>query len=250
MFLSFTIVFSIYFEGKKVKPKSVILGGKPEIVIFPKVGYDRLSLEVKYFMVVTLEVTMKIYDITQDIFKAEVYPGDPVPAQKTIMSLDQEHPDACQLTEITLGSHTGTHMDAPRHFYRDGKRIDEIDLEKCVGSCKVVEASGEILGTEVEKLLSDGTQRLLIKGDITITLEAAAAMAKAHLKCIGVEGLTVGPISSPGQVHLELLGAEIVIVEGLRMNQVSQGSYQMAILPMKLGGLDGAPVRAILMEEE
>ena len=192
---------------------------------------------------------MIIHDISQEVFNSAIFPGDAAPTKRTILSLDKEIPDICQLSEITLGSHTGTHMDAPRHFYKDGKCIDEIDLDKCVGMCKVVEADGVITVDEMDDLLKDGTQRILIKGNIEITIDVAKILTHRKIKCIGVEGLTIGPLSAPKEVHLELLGQEIVMIEGLRLADVKPGKYILAAQPLKLGGLDGSPLRAILMEE-
>jgi len=192
---------------------------------------------------------MIIHDISQEIFSAAIFPGDAAPTKRTLMSLDKEIPDICQLSEITLGSHTGTHMDAPRHFYKDGKCIDQIDLDKCVGACKVVEADGVITVNEMDDLLKDGTQRILIRGNIEITLEVAKLLTSKKIKCIGVEGLTIGPLSAPKDVHLELLGQEVVMIEGLRLAGVKPGNYILAAQPLKLGGLDGSPLRAILIEE-
>lgn len=193
---------------------------------------------------------MKFYDISQEIFSAEIYPGDPVPGKKTVMSLDKEEPDACQLSELFLGSHTGTHMDAPKHFFKDGKSIEQVNLEQCIGNCKVVEHSGEVTENDVNHWINDGRcERLLIKGDIVITQQAAQRMVEGGVRCVGVEGLTVGPLSSPKEVHCILLGAEVVIIEGLRMGQVQAGDYFLMAQPLKMAGLDGSPVRAVLVED-
>lgn len=160
--------------------------------------------------------------------------------------MSKESPDACQLTQLTLGSHTGTHLDAPAHFYADGRTVDAVELYKCLGRCKVVTGDGEVTGTKICGWTADGTRKLLIKGEIILTEDAAKAIQKAGLDCIGVEGLTVGPFSSPGPVHRILLGAEIVILEGLRMQGVPDGDYFLSALPLKMSGLDGSPVRAVL----
>lgn len=191
---------------------------------------------------------MRIIDISQEIFSAEIYPGDSIPGMEMVMSWDND--DVCQLTELTLGSHTGTHMDAPRHFLEDGKDIAEVALEKCMGVCKVVEVAGEISGNQMEEMLSDGTERLLLKGKQVITEAAAKVMAERNLKCIGVEGLTVGPFSAPASVHKILLGSEIVILEGLRLEDAPAGEYFLAAQPLKMKELDGSPVRAVLIDFE
>ena len=83
---------------------------------------------------------MKIYDISKEVFSSTVFPGDPVPGHRPVSELAKG--DLCNLTSLTLGSHSGTHMDAPCHFVAGGKTIDQVDLARCVGPCQVVEAQG------------------------------------------------------------------------------------------------------------
>lgn len=189
---------------------------------------------------------MKIYDISKELFTAAVYPGDPVPKKEKVKAI--ENGDICQLTELAMGSHTGTHMDAPMHFIPGGKSIAQVDLSKCVGPCKLVSAQGDLNSAMVKEWLSDGTVRLLIRGDITVTKEAAAEMVKLQLQCIGVEGMTVGPAKDPSEVHRILLGAETVIVENLNLGQVPVGRYFLSAAPLKMDGVDGSPVRALLVD--
>lgn len=191
---------------------------------------------------------MKIYDITKEVFGAEVYPGDPEPCWKLVMSLEGEEPDNCQLSEIFLGSHSGTHMDAPRHFLREGKDASQIDLSKCVGRCRVVEASGTISAEQAEKMAAGAPQRILFKGKSVLTEEAAEVLVQAGILCVGVEELTVGPISAPDRVHKILLENETVILESLDLSEVKEGEYLLAALPLKMAGLDGSPVRAVLVD--
>ena len=189
---------------------------------------------------------MKIYDLSQEFFSSKVFPGDPAPQMEPALKITDGAP--CNLTKITMGSHNGTHMDAPRHFYANGRTIDKLDLQKCVGNCKLVTMSGELSAENIEHTLNDGTKKLLIKGDIVITLEAAKKMTEMGLEFLGVEGLTVGPQEAPMAVHLELLGAEIVILEGAVMTDVPNGEYFLSSLPIKYGGIDGAQCRPILIK--
>ena len=193
---------------------------------------------------------MKIIDISQELFAAPVYPGDPAPVKEFVMSMEKEKPDICQVTRLTIGSHAGTHLDAPRHFVRGGKDTAELSPERCVGPCKVVTARGRITPELVHGWLADGTRRILVRGEIEITPEAAQAMADGGLLCIGVEGLTVGvPGESQVKVHQTLLGAEIVIIEGLRLDAAADGEYLLAAQPLKMKELDGSPVRALLLDD-
>lgn len=187
-----------------------------------------------------------IYDITRELFASEVYPGDPVPGKEFVMSFEKEEPDVCQLTELTMGSHSGTHMDAPRHFFADGKSIAEVDLCKCIGTCKVVAAKETVTRKEAEDALADGTKRLLFKGAKAVDEEAARCLVERGAVCVGVESLSVAPLSAPVAVHRILLAAELVILEGLDLTDVPPGMYELTALPLKLDGVDGSPVRAVL----
>ncbi len=194
---------------------------------------------------------MKIYDITKEVFEAEVYPGDPEPYWRQVMTLDGEEPDNCQLSEMVLGSHTGTHLDAPRHYRKDGADVADMDLARCMGPCYVVAVSGKIGAKEMKEMLAQmsSTQRILFKGKAVITEEAAEELVQAGIVLVGVEELTVGPISSPDRVHKILLGQDVVIVESLDLSKVSEGEYEFVALPLKMKGLDGSPVRAVLVEK-
>ncbi|MFR1887757.1 MAG: hypothetical protein ACLS2W_27680, partial [Blautia sp.] len=101
---------------------------------------------------------------------------------------------------------------------------------------------------DMERMLADGTKKLLVKGDILLTPEAAAVCARAELDLIGVEDQTVGDSETQKEIHRILLGAEIVIVEGLVLKEVPQGEYFLAAQPMKMADLDGSPVRPVLIE--
>lgn len=189
---------------------------------------------------------MKIYDISQEMFSSAVYPGDPVPVKTPFCEINKG--SFYNLTSLSLSTHNGTHIDAPYHFYTDGKTIDQIALEKCIGPCSVVNMSGVIGRAEMLPILQKSKKKLLIRGVIELTLEAAKAMNESALDLIGVEGLTVGPFDAPMPVHLELLGKEVVILEGLVLQDVPEGEYILSAVPLKLGDCDGAPCRAVLME--
>lgn len=189
-----------------------------------------------------------IYDISKEIFSTEIYPGDPVPAREFVMSFEKEEPDVCQLTELTLGSHTGTHMDAPRHFFKNGKTMAELDLSKCIGPCQVLKCPSKVSREILESALRPEEQRLLLKGARELDEGAAEFLVERGILCIGVESLSVAPLSSPVKVHKLLLGAEIIILEGLVLEEVPEGRYELIALPLKMEGLDGSPVRAVLRE--
>lgn len=187
----------------------------------------------------------KIYDITRELFSSEIYPGDPVPVKKKVMSLEKEEPDICQLSKLTMGSHTGTHMDAPRHFFKDAKGIDEVELYKCIGRCKVVTLEK---GQNLDGILQDGNERVLIRGEYELTEKQAADIISRDIVLVGTEGLSIAPISNPVAIHRMLLEHEIVIVEGIDLSKVEDGDYEIIAMPLKMKGLDGSPSRIVLRE--
>lgn len=189
---------------------------------------------------------MKIYDISKELFSTPVYPGDPAPGRTPFLEIEKGA--VCNLTVLTMGSHNGTHLDAPKHFCREKGGVDTISLDKCMGMCKVAALEGEVGRGELEKLLADGTRKLLLKGEILLTPECAQVMAEKRLDLIGVEGQTVGEGEGQILVHRILLSAEVVILEGLVLKDITPGSYFLAAQPLKMEGLDGSPVRPVLLD--
>lgn len=190
---------------------------------------------------------MKIYDITQELFGGKVYPGDPAPEFERVSKISEGA--FYNLTRLTLGAHNGTHLDAPYHFYEGGKTVEQIELHRCVGPCNVVDLAGRS-EEEIEDILSSCRKRLLIKGDTTVTLELAKLFNRHHIVLVGVEDQSVGPVEAPMAVHLELLKEEVVLLEGLVLKDIPEGEYFLSAAPLKLGGSDGAPCRAILLSFE
>ncbi len=193
-----------------------------------------------------------IYDITQPLFECVVFPGDPSPVKEVKMRISDG--DICNLTAFSMCAHNGTHVDAPFHFYKDGKGIDKVSLEKFIGPAYVEEHNGDVTGEDAAAILErasrayDGAQqRILIKGKATVTYEAAEVFAKAHIDLLGNESQTVGPEDGPVEVHLVLLKEEIVLLEGIRLGEVPDGAYMLNCAPLNLTDTDGAPCRAILM---
>ena len=196
---------------------------------------------------------MKIIDITQELFSCAVYPGDEQPVKKVVESI--ENGSICNLTAFSMCAHNGTHVDAPYHFYNNGKTIDQMDLSAFIGKCYVTHTEGDITAEKAEDILNkalkidpEAAGRILIGGNVTVTIEAAKVFSKAGIVLIGNESQTVGPIDAPAQVHYELLGAGIVLLEGIRLREVKEGVYLLNAAPLNLGGCDGAPCRAVLIE--
>ncbi len=191
---------------------------------------------------------MKIYDISQELFGCAVYPGDPQPERFVTLSI--KNGDVCNLTAFKMCAHNGTHVDAPFHFYADGKTIDQVDLDRFIGWAYVAERDGDISADDAKNILkaANGCERVLVKGKAVVTKEAAQVFAQAGIKLFGNESQTVGPIDAPKEVHLIMLGAEIVLLEGIRLEKVPVGKYFLNALPLNLGGADGSPCRATLLE--
>lgn len=188
---------------------------------------------------------MKLYDITRELFGTEVYPGDPAPEYERL--LEVRNGDACNLTYLKMCAHNGTHMDAPRHFLDEGKAIDELPLEQVMGKCSVVEFDGILDGKQAGRMIDGKEKKVLWKGRVVFTEGAAEAFAEAGMELAGVESQTVGPPDAPAGVHRILLGAGMAILEGLNLEKVECGSYFLCAQPLKLGGCDGAPCRAVLI---
>lgn len=197
---------------------------------------------------------MKIYDISQEVFGCAVYPGDPSPERQVMLSISEGK--MCNLTAFNMCAHNGTHVDAPFHFINEGRTIDQVDIDKFVGYCYVASHDGDITAEDAKKIMdrakdaagdTDCYDRILVKGDATMTEEAAKFFADNGIKLFGNESQTVGPLEAPMEVHLIMLGAEIVLLEGIRLSEVDDGVYLLNAAPINLGGSDGAPCRAILM---
>jgi len=193
---------------------------------------------------------MKIYDISQEVFSCAVYPGDPKPEKQTVYSTGAG--DLYNLSFFAMCAHNGTHVDAPFHFLHDGKTVDQIDLSHFVGDCFVARHEGDVTAADAENILkkADGAERILIAGNATVTIEAAEVFAAGGIKLLGNEGQTVGPENAPMQVHLILLRREIALLEGIVLQGIPEGQYFLSAAPLNLGGADGAPCRAYLIDLE
>ena len=192
-----------------------------------------------------------IYDITQPLLMAAIYPGDPKPEKRMLMRLADG--DVCNLTALSLCAHNGTHVDAPLHFLADGKGIGDLALSKFIGPAYVGTVDGDVTAAHAAELLKmakdaycGAERRILIKGNATVTQEAAEVFAEEGIDLLGNESQTVGPFDAPAAVHLTLLKAEVVLLEGIRLSAVLDGAYLLNCAPINLGDCDGAPCRATL----
>lgn len=200
---------------------------------------------------------MNVIDISVAIHtQMVVYPKNPVVLFK---------PAGDFLSEITMGTHTGTHVDAPRHAWKNGSGVDQIDLQKCVGPCRVLDMTHIKEGIRVEDLrplrIQKG-ERILVKtrnskrgykkffsNFVYLDGDAATFLAKQGIVLFGIDYFSVKQRGVPdNRPHTELLKKKIVIFEGLDLSKVKPGRYTFVGLPLKLQGLDGAPARVVLLE--
>lgn len=194
---------------------------------------------------------MKIIDISQEVMGCNVFPGDSAPCKRIAASM--ENGDLYNLTEFSMCAHNGTHIDAPFHFIKDGKTVDEIPLDYFVGVCYVAEHNGELKRTDAYRIMkhaaeADAKERVLIKGDAIVTEEAARVFALSGIKLLGNESQTVGPPDGPMAVHKILLGKGIVLLEGINLASAHEGQYFLSAAPLNFEGFDGSPCRAYLIE--
>ena len=192
-----------------------------------------------------------IYDISQEVFTARVWPGDPSPAREVLGDIRKG--DTVNLTAFSMCAHNGTHIDAPSHFLVNGKTIDQLDPDAFLGFCYVTRHEGDVTAADARRILgyateADAARRILIAGKATVTVEAARVFADAGIRLIGNESQTVGPEDAPLAVHIILLDAEVVLLEGLNLSRVNPGRYVLSAAPLNLGGCEGAPCRAMLMD--
>lgn len=198
---------------------------------------------------------MKIYDISQEVFGCQVYPGDPAPKKSQLKSI--KNGDEYNLTALSMCVHNGTHIDAPFHFIKDGKTVDVISLDAFIGMAYVAEHCGVVTKNDALNIIkkakeqnSECVKRILIKGDVEVSLEAAKVFASSNILLLGNQPQTVGPQAEPMAVHLVLLGANVILLEGINLSKVPEGVYFLNAAPLNLAGADGSPCRAVLISDD
>lgn len=193
---------------------------------------------------------MIIHDISRDTINTPVYDGDPETRAERIKSI--ENGDGYNLTEISMSVHSGTHIDAPLHFYDEGSSIDNIRLNTFFGKCTVISVSGILTGEDMERLLPYCKRRVLFHGEgkTFISHSAAIVLAESRVVLVGTDAQSIAPSFDEERTHRELARAGIVILENLNLSAIEDGEYDLCAFPIKLGGLEAAPCRAIILEQE
>jgi len=190
------------------------------------------------------------------------WPNDPEVEIKRLLAIEQG--DVCNVSHMSMSVHTGTHMDAPLHFIAGGKSIDQIPVDATIGPARVIEITDKesIKADDVRRAKPKPGERILFKTRnsgrpwetepfdedfVYISQEAARLLADSKVRLVGVDYLSVGGYRKDGvETHLALLGAGVWVVEGLNLQKVKPGVYELICLPLKLAGSDGAPARAML----
>lgn len=210
---------------------------------------------------------MTIYDISLTLSPTlPTWPGDPDLDLELFESMDKgAH---VNVTRISTSVHVGTHVDAPHHFLNDGRTVEQLALEVLTGPCYVVQLpdgidaiTAEVLDrTEVSSemkrvLFGTRNSHLWARGEssfqtdfVAITEDGAEWLVAHGVQLVGVDYLSVAPYGDSEPTHKVLLGAGVIVVEGLDLSRVVRGFYDLYCLPLKIAGSDGAPARAILIQ--
>ena len=209
---------------------------------------------------------MPIHDISTPVRHGGlVYPGNPtisITAQQAISA-----GAGANVSRLDFGSHTGTHVDAPKHFFDDGAGVDTLALDVLMGPARLVVMDDSVTSVgraELEPLNLTGVTRLLIRTrnsawlasgsmefhpDYTyVAPDGAAWLVELGVRLVGVDYLSVEQFhSGHHRTHRTLLEHGVIIVEGLQLGGIAAGEYELRCLPLRLEGLDGAPARAVLV---
>ena len=190
---------------------------------------------------------MRIVDITRELLSAPVYDGDTVPNITKVRSISEG--DDYNLSDLLCCLHSGTHMDAPLHYIDRGYDIASVNLEKCIGEAAVIELSGDENPEKLTELLKDLPERILIKKGGKLTAQTARTLADCGVVLIGVEDMSVGEGDSETEIHRIFLEKGIAVLENITLENVKKDRGFLAALPLKIAGAEGAPVRAVFIED-
>jgi arylformamidase len=192
-------------------------------------------------------------------------PGMPQwPGNPTLEIVSRREPGGAVVSRVALGTHTGTHVDAPSHYLADGATLDDVPLDALIGRARVVAIDAEVIGAgDIEALAVARGERLLLRTRnsgrrvdapfderfVGLRLDAARALAARAPALVGIDYLSIAAFDADGAaVHRALLGAGVWILEGLRLAGVAPGDHDLVCLPLRIAAADGAPARALLRQ--
>ncbi len=198
-----------------------------------------------------------ITDISRPIHPhMAIYPQNPAVRITTIREASS---GKTALSEITLGSHTGTHIDAPSHIHLGGRGVDVYPLEQLIGDAQLVEIDPSIETINGQDIPPTSCERVLLKtknsqNDIdtfedsftALSEDGAQELLRRNIRLIGIDGFSIKKRGVVDRVHELLLDAGVVVIEGLYLRQAAIGDYRLICLPLPVVGVDGVPVRAVL----
>ncbi len=205
---------------------------------------------------------MRIIDISTNIHEKMLrYPGDTQFKKRPICTIETS---GCNMTELLLSTHTGTHLDAPFHFLNDGAKIDEIDISTFIGKVQIIEVPDDVIDSKIIKeRFNPGIKRILFKTKnselktsqnfsknyVYLSDDGADALLDRDILLVGIDYISIEQFGTPTfSIHKKLFRAGITILEGVNLNGVKPKEYTLIALPLKLTDLDGSPVRAVLLE--
>jgi arylformamidase len=207
---------------------------------------------------------MKLIDITVPVDAAvPVYPGNTPFSLEAIKRIARG--DSSNVSTIHMSAHSGTHVDAPRHFFDDGPGVEGLPLEILMGRARVIELTtrkgivpedfaGLDLSEDVRLLIKTANSRLwgtseFQKDYVGVTEAGAKFLVERGVKVVGVDYLSVEQFKTPGApAHHVLLGGGTIVIEGLNLRDVEPGVYDLICLPLRIVGSDGAPARVLLRQ--
>ena len=205
---------------------------------------------------------MNIIDISQELHPGMfVYPGDPHFASLEVRSFHLGH--QCEVSELTIGSHCGTHVDAPLHMIQGGDALESIPLEAFYGPCRVITLPAAVISEKmlVELDVQEG-ERILLRTDpkgelqgpdrfnpAVLSVRAGQYLAEKRISLLGIDSPTVENMElCDGEIHRTLMLADVAILEGLRLDNVEDGEYILCAFPLSMKGENGSPCRAVLIK--
>jgi arylformamidase len=205
---------------------------------------------------------MKLIDVTVPLDASlPVYPGNTPLSLEPVKRI--ANGDSSNVSSLHLSAHSGTHVDAPRHFFDDGSGTESLPVELLIGRARVIEVTSRKgilpedlashdLSEDVRVLIKTSNSRLwgspeFHKDYVGVTEAGARYLVDHGVKVVGVDYLSVEEFKKPGApAHKMLLGSGVIVIEGLNLRDVEPGIYEMFCLPLRLVGSDGAPARVVL----